>query len=792
MQTTIETFLERAEEIIAISRCFEKYNIVCITGEMGIGKTFLATQFARSLELTESASMYKKRVFLTPNFSDSWENVITRLARDLLDEFPKKFNSKELEFNIINYISEHKIWLLLNDFNNDRLINDIIGFIRTWAEKVHNGSKLLITLREFPFGDKKSIPGECFEYPLKGISEDKFIRRILGENLFRFIVDNGMKDELKQLGGNPMKLRHLRMGMPKDPKSEDKEKLQRYIREILVLREEDNAKKDVLETILKFIKSDNKNFPLDHFLVLGRVRALEFDEALIDFLWDSLGCGNTQSYVQSLESLIRDGLLELVPGIKRRIRLDAFSHMMLEKYCIEYFGEKRIPLIDYFISEYYRNYFSESRKESFNLEILNHYVYHALRSGNYDSAYSYIFEGDILNTAHNSGLAVELKPILSYFYNYWYNNFIRDNDLNNERNSRLAEQWVMIQMELSRIYKDLSEHEESLRYLSEVNETLRKKMVLGIDESIRHEIQRKIWHFSGVEFSQIGETKECLNAYISAVKYASEHNSFTTLDALSLGYLSYELKFHDIELSEKVGMAALELCDKIEDPDIRSVKIKNLCSLAQIRAFMRKKIESKQNFVEAYELCEKPPKDNPKEITRDSRELGRILINSAVIYIYSKEWEEVENRLKYAFGVYEESGDKRRKAMGIAYKGIMLYRREKLEEGKKKVLEAFEVHKTIKAQREMIYEALTYMWMVDPGLTDKLVEIVVSQKDTIALNEYWKMKKRDDIPIKMYDCIREVMDTESTIFVDFWVDYYKPTLLLEKAEQKNKSPRTRG
>lgn len=782
MTEFIEIFRERGDEFSALKKCFEKNSIVCMTGEEGIGKTMIAEYYIKAIEM-DSKLEFEKTVLFTFKLKENWENTVTRLIQELQVEFTQKSNSKELEAKIIDYISKHKILLVLDDVNNNEIIRDIVGFIEKWSEQVFNGSKLLVLLRAFPF---KKLPGKCCELPLKGISKDESIKRILGENLFQFIENNGLKDELEKLNGNPMKLGHLSRFMPGEPTSEDKiklkEELRSYIKEI-------KAQKSVIETILRFIKSDNKDIPLDHFLALGRLRALKFDEALIDFLWENLGCGNTQLYGRTRESLIRDVLLEQVPGKERKIRLNAFTHMMLEKYCIEYFGKKRLPLIDYFISDYYRSSFSESKNETPDLEKLNHCVYHALRSGNYESIYSYVFEGDILNSVHNCGLAVGLKPILSHFINYWYKNFIKDKNLDGEENLRPVEQWVMIQMEEARIYKDLSEHEKSLENLSEANNIL-EKTIENIEKNPEikprieqlEQIRRKILHLQGIAYSQVGKTLECLAAYESAVKSAVDQNSFTSLDALSMGYLAYELKFHDIDMAEKVGEAALDLCGKIEDPDIKSVRIKNLCSLAQIRAFKQNVKDSIKGFEDASDLCEKPPENNPEEITKDSREYGRILINSAVIYIYLEKWGKVEDRLDKAKAVYKKSGDKRRKSMGDAYEGIMLYRRKNHDEGKEKILNAFQKHKEIKAQREMIYEALTYIWMVDQKKVEKLIKLI-SQKNKILDEHDLEFINITDIPKDIYKCIISVINADLHIFIDFWENHYKTTLL-DKASNK--------
>jgi hypothetical protein len=161
MEAPILTFPERANQLYELEKYFEGYNIVCITGEVGIGKTSAATQFF-TYQLPNLVDL-EMSLPLPTTLRDNWEHIISRLGRELLaDEFPRQFNLSELEENIIDYISHHKIGLYLDLDKVEYTTTDITRFINTWRERVHNGSRLLITLRESPFKGKLPIPQECF------------------------------------------------------------------------------------------------------------------------------------------------------------------------------------------------------------------------------------------------------------------------------------------------------------------------------------------------------------------------------------------------------------------------------------------------------------------------------------------------------------------------------------------------------------------------------------------------------------------------------------------------------
>jgi hypothetical protein len=261
-------------------------------------------------------------------------------------------------------------------------------------------------------------------------------------------------------------------------------------------------------------------------------------------------------------------------------------------------------------------------------------------------------------------------------------------------------------------------------------------------------LRADIEHFRGIAFSQVGGMDECFQAYMKSVRYAADPDCFGPRDALSLGYLAYELRFTDIEAAEALAKRAADLAAKLRDDGVRA---KNLCSLGQIQSFMDKIEESKKNFRLARRLA------GP-----DARESGRILVNSVVTYIAAGEWDEVDKRLSLSDTLSGRSGDRRRRAIADAYRGILEYRTGQTGKGQERVLDAFRKHREMGTQREAIYEALTYAWMIADGHMRGL--------DISGLS---------GLPRDVRRRINSATRPKYAVFVEFWANHYRPALLGE-------------
>jgi tetratricopeptide (TPR) repeat protein len=736
----MEQFQGRAEEIYGLSQLLlnenESTKVICITGEAGMGKTSLVRELFYKTDEQPHKDRFDKKLPLMAVYMRDWEQVITKLARDVFGELPPKVEYRKLEADILEFIAKNRILILLDSVDQIHTA-EIEEFIRKWSVKNHK-SMLLLTIKNSPF--KGEIPENCTVYELKGLTEKFVIKNLLGDDLVSLIGEENVNEVSKKLNNNPQKLLYLRWRSPTD-----RESIQTCIRDL----KRGMLGPDAVETVLR-----KSPYPVIHFLALARIQEPVFDETLLAFLWDRLGGGYTEIYVRAREYLLSEKLLSLEKtDDRRKFRLSAGVHMGLEKP-LQHIERSQVRNIDYFISQYYRNLFTNSMNDSFQLHLLEHYVYHAVISGNFGSAYSYVFESDILNIAHNRGLSLELEPILNHF-NKHLQELLQSNILNPPSEETLAEREAMIKIELGRVHDDLSRHESCLECMIEASKILENPAAQNIAENIRHKLKARIWYFSAISSSDLGHSIDCLDFYLQIVKDAVERDEFTWFDAVSMGYLSHELMFHDIEKSETLGKKALELSHKIKHQD---TIIKNMCSLGQTLFFMDKKEESEKIFTIAHDLCSK----NTNYNILDLREMGRILIHLAMVHISTGRWGKAENYLKQGFDLNDKFGDRRRAAIADSYFAITLYKQGEQEEGKEKMLTAVRQHMEINDWRNLVIEVMSYIWMMDSGFEGDLLQVINTK----------------NFPLEIERCMKHILEDEKLCtFVDFWKHRFKPILL---------------
>ena len=400
----MELFYERKNlfsKLLDIIKNQSKRNrVFCITGPTGIGKSVFATELFQKVLTDIKPNIYNK-ILRIPAYSKKWDEIITNVAKGIKGQLTPKTKVDEIESELTN---EKKILLLIDDLDNRT--EGIKNFINNWLIK-ENSSTLLITINNAPMKNENDNEYKVFEIPK--IKREETIRELLGENLFKQLNEFGMKpaDIVNSLSNIPQNLNYLRWRSPFKSKIEINE----CIKDLQKIEPEENFVDGVLA---------KTEIPITHFLALARIRVNEIDESLLAFLWDRLGCGNTEYYQSSLDFLLREKLISYrIIENSRKIKLSAGVHIQLEKLLIQKIGQDHVGLIDYFISEYYRNLFTESLTKGLELKWLEKYVYHALDAGNFNSVYSYVFESSILSDAQNLGRSIELKQILTHYDAYW-------------------------------------------------------------------------------------------------------------------------------------------------------------------------------------------------------------------------------------------------------------------------------------------------------------------------------------------------------------------------------------
>jgi len=753
-QAEWSTFRGRAKELTELKKWFVEFfnqdnnkpNVMCLSGEPGVGKRSLAhriseedyikNNFNRIIKLTAYNSDWDK-----PADNSDWDKLVLQIARRILgNKLPPNARVSELEDEIIRSARDKKILLIID--NVDQWEDKLLAFLKRWHDA--RSSMMLLTVQGDAFNIEDKIEN-CTIKELNGIDEQGLIEDLIGKVVMNRIDDFGLHEKIKRFDGNPAKLLYLRWRSPKT-----KEEIEKCMRD-LTDRSQGQGQ-PFIDPILKTI-----NLPIDHFLSLGLLRSPVFDEGLLAYLWDRLDRGGTGLYTTTLRALITSRLLEYEDRDNLQLRLSISVHAQLCNlaHSREKEREQR-NLVDYFIAQYFRTRFADSRRARFDLVALENYTYHYSRFGKVENACDYIFDAKIIDDAFNQGLSLGIEPTLKLLETGLITKLkpdsVGEEQLSDARVAHLKIMLARVKMNLGHVYKDLSRHEEALSHLNSALKRLKEFKNGNVSYPEIWPLLSEIEHYRGIAYSQMGNTIECIESYFMSIQHANEIKSFGARDALSLGYIAYELKFHDMDKAQRVGERSVEFSKKIGDKNLLA---KNLCNLGQILSFGGKFRESENMFSKAKELCVADGVD--------TRTHCRILVNSAVTSIGLSDLKKASEALEEALKLFGETGDRRRKSMAKAYSGIIYLHQGKKDLSRKLITEALIEHLNAGAEREIIYEALSLVW-IEHG------EELPKGSDILADLEYLSKETRDKINSSL-------KSDKLSVFIRFWEKYYCPILL---------------
>lgn len=803
--------------------------IICLTGDAGIGKTSLA------YHLCERVKARFQEHGIVSAYRRDWDTVVRRIAHIVLGPLPAKATRDELEQRVVGSAASRSHLLFIDNVDNVEPTNiqaHLARFMSAWGGV--SSSVLVLTTERLSI----DAPAHCHEEKVVGLAKKDDITELLGPTLTALIDRHSLYDDLDLLSGNPQKLLALRWIDPQDAKAT------RGSISGLIVDDNQQLQDQALEHVLSRIK-----LPIKHFLAIAKVRGPTFDEGLLAFLWDRLGGGSTELYTQVLRRLMDHGLLSATePG---RLRLNASVHAQLEKPFQHLISDEHQAHIQYFIGEYYRNCFAAGTdptegdpdrpagRDLIPIEELENYVHHTVAAGQVESVFAYLIDQDIVDRVHAAGLSLDLLSLLKLMdevlywkmhppQSRWPNGNLaqerRDGledlghrlgrwlepgdqaalpaDLHyplsrlaysipyhvtattssSDAQGRLKLMRAYIKAELGRTHKDLNQHEAALDYLGQADELVESIPKDETRARQKRRLQADIAHYRGILYSITGENEKCLETYWGGLKRL-EGDEFTARDALTMGYLAYELKFRDMELALEVAKGAVKAAERFID---NSVLAKNWCSLGQIQSFCQQKEASDGSFDQAKTICEH---------IHNPREWCRILVNRSVNDIAARRFDDALRHLQEVKRDFEQTGDRRRVWMAIAYRGIVAYHQGTREHALHYQLRAMGLHDGIGAHREAIYEAMTYVWMTQAGamsapeadLQEQLeatagLELPAVDKDNLAPELFDGSPEAETVDDALKpELVKQILDPEmpesSRIYAEFWRRHYLPTLL---------------
>lgn len=722
--------------------------ILCVYGDAGSGKRSLCQSvFKANIPGLDD----HQRLTLTA-WGRAWREVAAQIVQKFrenttfrLDKLLMTANEEwdgSIERNedlIIKYASGTPVLLLIDNISDRD--DDFIRFTNKW----HNvGSSILLITTH---GKAQNIGKIDMCEPFKlNPPKHEVIKEQLKKKYPKEMTVIDANDAMRILQGNPQKIEYLCYRV---------QTMSNDLQDCLERLTED--KELLLGALLQNFTDEHG---LAEILALGCLRRPFFDEPLLRYLWDSLDRGGSQLYAKTLANLIERDILRYT-GHGDQLELDPQVHAEVRKAFNNRLLWSRMDETDHFISQYYRKLFQDSFQTGvispLDFQNLEMYVFHSCQCGNEDTVHNYLFHSQILERAFEAGLAAEIDNSLSQLEKRLTERIestcetsdpeILDIRVRREEDNDLIFRLAQVLSERGRVCKDLNEHQKGLRYLDTAlsytnllapsySDDLHKERVYSLNS-----LKSKIHHYRGIAFSQTGKVSDCIKAYHDAVNSGIESMQPDQRDALSLGYIAFELKFCDIERAIDIGHLSVEFAQKIEEQiDDKNVTVKNLVSLGQILAFGGRGAESRDIFSTTFDLI-----SNAKV---GDRELGRLFVDSAVTYISLEDWEEAEVLLRKADEVFQRSTDERRRYIGQAYRSIIMFRRFAASDNERKLAinmmkDAIDNHIKLGSIREAIYEGFTLYWMMDE-LPKTLVDVMqmlkitsFAMRDLSVFEEFW-------------------------------------------------------
>ncbi len=674
--------------------------VLIVAGPSGIGKTVIADTFASNVRLGTDAF---QRVWFHSLYRVSWTSVLADIRRQL-EWAPRNATVEEIETRIIDSCQSTPTLVVLDNADADN-VNELAEFVARWQAQPL-ASSLLITAQT-PVAAQ--LPDSLPTLALEGIQSDAAILDLCGDLADKF-PERTVLEVGRLVEGNPQRLLFLSWIQP-----DLEEELKEYAANLQ--QAENNF------VIEEFI--ENTHVPALFFIALGIHRSFIVSDKLLAFLWDNLGSGAADAYVRVRENLIQKRII--VPIGEYVFRLHETVHVQLEKALIHRVGLAGVPYFHRFFAEFYEKALSQE----ITTTNLTHFIYHSLSAKDYTLALRTSVQGPAAQALATRGAAVLVRQELEKL----------DTRECLEDASPLDE--VRLCLRLGGMCNDLSDHEATLAYMDRSTRLLRD---VGREKGA---LERQVWYYSAVSYSNIGQSDRCLQEYFKIVDSCTEWED--DLACLSLAYLAHDLKYRDLAMALELGELTIDWAARYHAEQMLA---KNMCSYAESLTIAGRLDEAISMFREAIVLA---------EAQNNVRELGRIETNLGFALTLVKDANAI-SFLEKGRDHSSAMGDRRRLTQAILYTGVFYYVDGQADEGVRLMRQAAELLRMLQDGRYFIpalcwiLQARDYPPKEYPTLADERAAAILYEMEASQLLDYANARP------------------ELVVYHNFWWRYLSTTL----------------
>lgn len=632
------TFAGRTEEIdrLTIALREASVRVMALVGPHGIGKTAIAHQLFQNAEQVLPGRF--SRCLWQSCWQETWSSLMSMAALKLLGRTALTLPMEAIERAIIEAASQESLLIVLDNAESTHR-EDLRRFLSVWTGSQHTSVVLMTTAEP-----SLAMPSQhtSLTHEMSGLPPEQCLE-LFGDALRAHFGDKHLTQVATRLKGVPLDLLYIRWMSPAS-----KEALENTVSHIVSGAFDASVSiENVLSTLTR---------SPTHFMALGVINRLEFDERLLGFFWDMFCSGSVEAYADHQASLIESRLLIPVSdqgGSVFRVSEQAHKHLRkaLER---RLGGERGLAIVHYYASEYYRRALERRTPPP---DALRAFVAHSIQSGECDRAYRYLFEHrapspekrtsaglEVLRQPFlelESSTALQLREILGLFLGPRVSKPL----------NKLRQATVLA--ELAHVTSDLSLFDECLKL------TERVTALLGPENYDARELYRRVWYYSAVSLYNTGQARACAECYFRILGSGGDD----TLGTLSLGYLAHSLVMFDIGAALQFGEEAVSLARQ-STADI-ALLAKNLASHAETLTCAKLYDDAEARFSEAADICRGRP-----ESSTTIRELGRLLGSWAALSLAQKDYSLAIERSEEAMLHSARMGDIRRVACARQYRAI--------------------------------------------------------------------------------------------------------------------------